>query len=379
MKVHETPDTKKFHIAGICYLHLLKDRILLSRMSDRSLLADWPLRVVRFYASRQYMLKLELGRKAMHGEMIIYFQTNKSKELFHFIKSSITGCHDEAEKSHKLPINLKDVPFAASAEYATVNLKQKANRRLLLEETKSAVAFRKFCTPPPPTVCDYEPVTTNMAELEKESALPSRDSRQLIPFEEFSEYDTLQHMRSAFGNSRSSSSQSDNSECDSGSGEYSCLRETPQSSPPHQLVTMCTGQREKRKSVIFDEPEYSTIETPGLPASFSSDNLISDSQEKVVSNLWSCQSKPPSIPRYIQTQPRKKTSGLDDRINYALDSLTIPESNSNLLIETPKIETTTDTEPTQIPKCRGINRRNGTRHRNRITRPLEPSYAFQRP
>ena len=363
-------------------MHLLKDRILLSRMSDRFLLADWPLCVIRFYASRQDMLKLELGRKAMHGEMIVYLQTNKSRDLFHFIKSSITGCHEEAEKPHKTPVALADAPFAASAEYSIVNLKQKASRRMLLAETKSAVAFRKFCTPPPPTVCDYEPVTTNMAELEKQTALPSRDSRQLIPFEEFSDYDTLQHMRSAFGNSRSSSSQSDTSETDSTSGEYCCLRKSPKSSPPHQLVTVCTRQRETRKSLIFDEAQYSTIKTPGLQASISSDNLLSNSQKKVVTNLWSCQSRaplpsPPSISRHI---PRKKTSGIDDMISYALDSLTIPENNSNLLIDTPKVEVTTQNEPSQTSKNRGrciINRRNGTRHRNRNNRPSLPSYVFQ--
>ena len=317
----------------------------------------------------------------MHGEMIVYFQTNKSKDIFHFIKSSISGCHYEAEKIHKETTNTEDAPFVASADYATVNLKQKANRRNLLEETKSAVAFRKFCTPPPPTVCNYEPVTTNMAELEKQTALPSRGSRQLIPFEDFSDYDTLQHMRSAFGNSRSSSSQSENSEADSTSGDYSRLHESPQSSPPHQLVTVCTVQRETRKSVILDEPDYCTIETPKLKTSFSSDNLLSNSNKNVVCNLWSCQSRaplpsPPSIFRCLQPQPGKKTSGLDEIIHQALDSLTIPENHSNPQIETPKVETATQSEPSQMQK---IHRRNGTRHRNKLTRSNQPHMSFNTP
>ena len=360
----ETLETRKFDISGVCYLHLLKDKFLLTKISDRSLLAEWPIEVVRFYASRQDLLKLELGRKAMHGEMILYFQTQKAKEVFHAIKSYISGGgQTAAPKDHEVPAQQKDSSFPV---YATVNMNKKANKRVQLEEAKSELALRTFYTPPPTTPCDYEPVSVNMDKLEHQQ---SEYSKELTPFETFEEYDTLQHLRSAFGGSRSSSSQSDTSENDSTPGEYSTICDftrPPPPPPPRKPVTICLREKNTRKSV-FEQPEYSTVRHSRVPSSFSTHNLTSPKQ--IVTNLRSCQSKPPVPPsgRHTQTQNRKKSSSVDEIINQALESIVIPDSTANTLLETPI--TTLAEEWCPKIATRGVYRRNGTRHRNKVSKP----------
>ena len=363
VKVLETLDTRKFNISGVCYLHLLKEKFLLTKISDRSLLAEWPIEVVRFYASRQDLLKLELGRKAMHGEMILYFQTQKAKEVFHTIKSYISGDQTAVPKDHEAPAKQKDSSFPV---YATVNMKKKANRRVQLEGEKSELALRTFYTPPPTTPCDYVPVSVNMDELEQQQ---TEASKQLIPFEMFEEYDTLQHLKSAFGGSRSSSSQSDTSENDSTPGEYSTIcdfKRPPPPPPPPKPVTICFREKNTRKSV-FEQAEYSTVRHSRIPSSFSTHNLMSPKQ--IVTDLWSCQFKPPipSSGRHAQTQFRKKSSGIDESVNQALDSIVIPDSTTNALLETPI--TTLAEEWCPKIATRGVYRRNGTRHRNKIIKP----------
>lgn len=361
VKVLETLDTRKFNISGVCYFHLLKDKFLLTKISDRSLLAEWPIEVVRFYASRQDLLKLELGRKAMHGEMILYFQTQKAKELFHTIKGYISGGQTAVSKADEAPVQDKDSSFPV---YATVNMKMKAKRRVQLEETKSELALRTIYTPPPTKPCHYESVSVNMEKLEQQQTEYSKE----LPFEMFEEYDTLQHLRSAFGGSCSSSTESDTSENDSTTQEYStiCDLKRPPPPPPRKPVAICLREKNTRKSV-FEQPDYSTVRHSRIPSSFSTHNLTSPKQ--IVTNLWSCQSKPltPSSGRYAQTQSRKKSSSVDESINQALDSIVIPDCTTNTLIETPITILTEE----WCPKIatRGVYRRNGTRHRNKITKP----------
>ncbi|KAI6660075.1 Docking protein 2 [Oopsacas minuta] len=377
VKVLETLETRKFNISGACYLHLLKDRLLLTKVSNKCLLADWPLQVVRFYASRHDLLKLELGRKAMHGEMIVYFQTNKARELFHFIKSSISGNHNVSSSIVETPPKLNVTPFAASAEYATVNYAKKANRQLQLEETKSGLEFRQYYTPPPPITSQYESVSVNMKELEKQHPLARRNSKELIPYESFEDYDTLQHMRSAFGGSRSSSSQSDNSESPSTTSEYSSIGDFKPftSPPPPQLITILPRQKKTSTGAILDEPEYSTIQPKHILSSSSSSSTNVMSPKQIVTNLCSEFRAPFPNPsnRYVHTQPRKKSSGIDDTIMSALDTITIPDNGSNPLIETPVIVTSKELPQSHKIPIRGTYSRNGTRKRQKLNKPQRPS------
>ena len=383
MKVLETLDIRKYFLTGVCYLHVFKDRLCLSRMSDRCLLAEWPLQIVRFYASSQDLLKLELGRKSMHGEMIIYFQTNRAKELFHLIKTAIHNCSGQFRDVPTGILNEeKTTPLVASAEYATVNLIKKAERRLQIEQTKSAMSLRKFYTPPPPPPpsvppvdSGYELVSSNIEEIERHFQSPSVSSREVIPFEPFEDYDTLQHMRSAFGDSRSSSSQSDHSESDStsNSGEYSSLRLSPKS-PLHQLVKVYSLHDQTIDSTPYPDPEYSTIDAIKIPKSYSAD-LLATTEKEVVSNLWPRQSRgpapPPQAKRFL---PRKKTStGVDENITNALESLTIPD-NSCLgpMPDVPSRKFPANLGESEHCLGKKIHRRNGTRHRNATTNRFKP-------